>query len=108
MGLILINPGNPKNSKLSNAVNSEPQTVVPTIEVPALSLDELIEKTDNFGSKCLIGEGSYGRVYYARYDDGKDFAVKKLDASSEPESNNEFLAQVRPDSETCIIVAINP
>ncbi|CAA7404621.1 unnamed protein product [Spirodela intermedia] len=82
------------NSKLSNAVNSEPQTVLPTIEVPALSLDELVEKTDNFGSKCLIGEGSYGRVYYARYDDGKDFAVKKLDASSEPESNNEFLTQV--------------
>ncbi|CAA6667805.1 unnamed protein product [Spirodela intermedia] len=83
-----------RNSKLSNAVNSEPQTVLPTIEVPALSLDELVEKTDNFGSKCLIGEGSYGRVYYARYDDGKDFAVKKLDASSEPESNNEFLTQV--------------
>lgn len=59
-----------------------------------MSLDELKEKTDNFGSKALIGEGSYGRVYYATLESGKAVAVKKLDVSSEPESNAEFLTQV--------------
>lgn len=68
----------------------------PPIEVPELPLEELKEKTDNFGSKALIGEGSYGRVYYANLSTGKAVAVKKLDVSSEPETNNEFLTQVYP------------
>ncbi|KAF8758151.1 hypothetical protein HU200_010668 [Digitaria exilis] len=66
----------------------------PSIEVPALSFDELKEKTDDFGSKALVGEGSYGRVYYAVLENGKDSAVKKLDTSVDPEPDNEFLAQV--------------
>ncbi|KAJ1385832.1 Tyrosine-protein kinase, active site [Sesbania bispinosa] len=86
--------GNSKGSKVSAPVKPETQKAPPPIEVPALSLDELKEKTDNFGSKALIGEGSYGRVYYATLNDGKAVAVKKLDVSSEPESNNEFLTQV--------------
>ncbi|OVA11714.1 Protein kinase domain [Macleaya cordata] len=68
--------------------------VPPPIEVPALPLDELKEKTDNFGSKSLIGEGSYGRVYFATLDSGSAVAIKKLDVASEPESNVEFLTQV--------------
>jgi pto-interacting protein 1 len=66
----------------------------PPIEVPVLSLSELKEKTDNFGSKALVGEGSYGRVYYAMFSGEKQVAVKKLDASSDPESEFEFLTQV--------------
>lgn len=61
--------------------------------MPQLSLDDLKEKTDNFGSSALIGEGSYGRVYHATLDDGRQAAVKKLDAS-ENEPNDEFLKQV--------------
>lgn len=64
------------------------------MDVPALSLEELKEKTDDFGSKALIGEGSYGRVYFATLDNGKTVAVKKLDVSTEVESNDEFLTQV--------------
>ncbi|OEL29111.1 PTI1-like tyrosine-protein kinase 3 [Dichanthelium oligosanthes] len=71
----------------------EPEISPPTIDVPELSLDDLKEKTDNFGSSALIGEGSYGRVYHATLDDGRQAAVKKLDAS-ENESNDEFLKQV--------------
>lgn len=52
--------------------------------MPALPLDELKEKTDNFGSKALIGEGSYGRVYYANLENGKAVAVKKLDVPPSP------------------------
>ncbi|XP_068332206.1 PTI1-like tyrosine-protein kinase 1 isoform X1 [Pyrus communis] len=86
--------GNQKGSKVSAPVKSEVQKAAPPIEVPQLSVEELKEKTDNFGSKSLIGEGSYGRVYYASLNDGKAVAVKKLDVASEPETNVEFLTQV--------------
>ncbi|XP_010246424.1 PREDICTED: PTI1-like tyrosine-protein kinase 1 isoform X1 [Nelumbo nucifera] len=86
--------GNHKSSKVSAPSKTEVQKAPPPIEVPALSLDDLKEKTDNFGSKSLIGEGSYGRVYYATLNSGQTVAVKKLDVSSEPESNVDFLTQV--------------
>lgn len=94
--------GNHKGSKLSTAAVNEPQNAPLPIEVPELSLDELKEKTDNFGSKSLIGEGSYGRVYYATLNDGKAMAIKKLDVSSEPEPHAEFLTQV------CVEIFQNP
>ncbi|OMO79616.1 hypothetical protein COLO4_24386 [Corchorus olitorius] len=87
------NDGYQRNSKVAPPAKPEVQKSAPPIEVPALSLEELKEKTDNFGSKALIGEGSYGRVYYANLNNGKAVAVKKLDASPEPESNVEFLTQ---------------
>ncbi|KAL8491870.1 hypothetical protein ACS0TY_023460 [Phlomoides rotata] len=86
--------GNQRNSKASAPVKPDVQKAAPPIEVPSLSLEELKEKTDNFGSKALIGEGSYGRVYFAQLNDGKEVAVKKLDVASEPDSNVEFLTQV--------------
>ncbi|PIN01109.1 Serine/threonine protein kinase [Handroanthus impetiginosus] len=86
--------GHQKGSKALAPVKPEIQKAAPPIEVPALSLEELKEKTDNFGSKALIGEGSYGRVYFAQLSNGSEVAVKKLDASPEPESNVEFLTQV--------------
>ncbi|OWM67404.1 PTI1-like tyrosine-protein kinase 3 isoform X2 [Punica granatum] len=86
--------GYPKSSKVSAPAKPEMPKAAPTIEVPAFSLEELKEKTNNFGSKALIGEGSYGRVYYANLNTGKAVAVKKLDTSSEQESDVEFLIQV--------------
>ncbi|XP_047047121.1 PTI1-like tyrosine-protein kinase 3 [Lolium rigidum] len=74
------------------ASKSDPTKAPPPIEIPEMSLDELKEKTGNFGSKALIGEGSYGRVYYATLDSGKHVAVKKLDTSAE--SDNDFLTQL--------------
>ncbi|KAI4372765.1 hypothetical protein MLD38_010958 [Melastoma candidum] len=66
----------------------------PRIEVPVLPLDLLKERTGNFSPKAMIGEGSYGRVYYANLDGEKAVAVKKLDVSSKPDSEVEFLTQV--------------
>lgn len=83
-----------RKDKVPPPVKYDAPKAVPTIEVPALSLDELKEKTENFGSKALIGEGSYGRVYFANLNNGKSVAVKKLDVSTEAESDNEFLTQV--------------
>lgn len=48
--------------------------------------------TDYFGQKALIGEGSYGRVYYGVLKNGQAAAIKKLDSSKQPDE--EFLAQV--------------
>lgn len=69
------------------------QTVkVEPIAVPPISVDELKDVTDNFGAKALVGEGSYGRVYYGVLRNGSTAAIKKLDASKQPDQ--EFLAQV--------------
>ncbi|PPD70492.1 hypothetical protein GOBAR_DD32627 [Gossypium barbadense] len=71
----LENPdGHQKNSKVVSPIKPEERKSSSLIEVPALSLEELKEKTDNFGSNALIGEGSYGRVYYANLNDGKTVA----------------------------------
>ena len=92
--LFFMHLGHLRASKVPAVVKAEAQKAALPIEVPTLSLEELKEKTDNFGSKALIGEGSYGRVYYATLNNGKNVAVKKLDVSSEPDSNVEFLTQV--------------
>lgn len=65
---------------------------VQPIAVPAISVDELKEITDNFGNHELIGEGSYGRVYYGVLKNGRAAAIKKLDTSKQPDQ--ELLAQV--------------
>ncbi|XP_057768726.1 probable protein kinase At2g41970 [Salvia miltiorrhiza] len=70
-----------------------PKKALP-IELPALSLNELSRLTDNFGQKALIGEGSYGRVYYATLSEGRAAAIKKLDTSSSEADNEEFTGQL--------------
>ena len=66
--------------------------IVQPIAVPEIPIDELREITENYGSNALIGEGSYGRVYYGVLKNGLSAAIKKLDASKQPD--DEFLAQV--------------
>ncbi|ONK55110.1 uncharacterized protein A4U43_UnF7520 [Asparagus officinalis] len=70
---------------------AQPVKVQP-IAVPAIPVEELKEITDNFGTNALIGEGSYGRVYYGILKNGRATAIKKLDASKQPDQ--EFRAQV--------------
>lgn len=62
------------------------------IEVPTIPFSELKEATDDFGSNSLIGEGSYGRVYYGVLNNDLLSAIKKLDSNKQPDT--EFLAQV--------------
>lgn len=84
--------GEPRSS---NTVKSgAPQKALP-IEIPAMSLDELNRLTGNFGQKALIGEGSYGRVFYAKLSNGKNAAIKKLDTGTSQEPDSDFSAQVR-------------
>lgn len=65
---------------------------VQPIEVPTIPVNELKEATEDFGSSSLIGEGSYGRVYYGMLANEQPAAIKKLDSNKQPD--NEFLAQV--------------
>ncbi|KAL3633161.1 hypothetical protein CASFOL_026145 [Castilleja foliolosa] len=62
-------------------------------QIPALSLDDLNRRTNNFGTKALLGEGSYGRVFYAKLSSGHEAALKKLDNAS-PEPDSDFTAQL--------------
>ncbi|KAG5514078.1 hypothetical protein RHGRI_035473 [Rhododendron griersonianum] len=85
--------GNNGGYQMTEATSKGAQTVkVQPIDVPAISVDEIKEVTDNFGTNSLIGEGSYGRVYYGVLTNGSHAAIKKLDSSKQPDE--EFLAQV--------------
>ncbi|KAG1365029.1 Pto-interacting protein 1 [Cocos nucifera] len=64
---------------------------VQPIEVPAILVDEIKEITKNFSNETLIGEGSYAKVYYGVMKNRGKSAIKKLDASKQPDQ--EFLAQ---------------
>ncbi|KAF9619845.1 hypothetical protein IFM89_009596, partial [Coptis chinensis] len=68
--------GEPRGSQASRS--STPPKILP-IETPAISLDELKRLTSNFGTKTLVGEGSYGRVFSATLSTSESAAVKKLD-----------------------------
>jgi len=75
------------------AQKGPPVVKLQPIEVPIIPFSELKEATDDFGSNSLIGEGSYGRVYYGVLNnDLLPSAIKKLDSNKQPD--NEFLAQV--------------
>ncbi|GMI73696.1 hypothetical protein like AT3G62220 [Hibiscus trionum] len=85
--------GNDGGYHTSEPASKSVQTVkVQPIEVPAIPADELKEITDDYGTNSLIGEGSYGRVYYGVLKSGQAAAIKKLDASKQPD--DEFLTQV--------------
>lgn len=89
-----MNSGGDRGEPRGNVVkNSAPQKTLP-IEIPAISLDELDRLTSNFSTEALIGEGSYGKVYYAKLSDGMEAAIKKLDTSSSPDPDSDFAAQV--------------
>ncbi|KAG5010996.1 Pto-interacting protein 1 [Glycine soja] len=84
--------GNPSYHGRHAAVTA-PRTInVQPIAVPSITVDELKPLTDNFGSKCFIGEGAYGKVYQATLKNGRAVVIKKLDSSNQPEQ--EFLSQV--------------
>ncbi|GFP81247.1 pto-interacting protein 1 [Phtheirospermum japonicum] len=85
--------GNPAGYHATETAQKDKQTInMQPISVPAIPVDELKDVTDNFGSKSLIGEGSYGRVYHGVLKSGQAAAVKKLDSSKQPDQ--EFLSQV--------------
>ncbi|KAI3806464.1 hypothetical protein L1987_22371 [Smallanthus sonchifolius] len=73
--------------------NGAPEKALP-IEAPKLSLDDLNKMTGNFGSRALIGDGSYCQVYYGKLSDGQEAIIKMLDAGSSPEPDSDFTNQL--------------
>ncbi|KAK7338189.1 hypothetical protein VNO77_18791 [Canavalia gladiata] len=57
------------------------KTVTAPTNIKSYSIAELQIATGSFSVDHLIGEGSFGRVYRAQFDDGKVLAVKKIDSS---------------------------
>uniref|UniRef100_A0A166G6I8 Protein kinase domain-containing protein n=1 Tax=Daucus carota subsp. sativus TaxID=79200 RepID=A0A166G6I8_DAUCS len=84
------NRGEPRGSGMVRGGGAN--KVLP-IETPALPLDELNKITGNFGRKSLIGEGSYGRVFYANLNNRASAAIKKLHTGSSQETDSDFTAQ---------------
>ncbi|KAM7485595.1 hypothetical protein LguiA_001604 [Lonicera macranthoides] len=80
----------PKNTVA--ALNDTKATNIEPIVIPSVRLDELRKITDNFGTKCLIYEGTYGRLYNGILKSGRASCIKKLDLNEL--SEQEFLAQV--------------
>ncbi|KAM0933709.1 putative protein kinase RLK-Pelle-LRR-V family [Dioscorea sansibarensis] len=64
-------------NELANGINDK-QSMEPLL-VRNYSFSDLQAATGSFNSNRLLGEGSIGRVYKAKYADGKILAVKKID-----------------------------
>ncbi|KAH0904616.1 hypothetical protein HID58_044119, partial [Brassica napus] len=64
-------------------VTKKPAVVLPS-NVKAYTVADLQIATNSFSVDNLLGEGTFGRVYRAQFDDRKVLAVKKIDSSALP------------------------
>ncbi|KAK8643166.1 hypothetical protein V6N13_012473 [Hibiscus sabdariffa] len=53
-----------------------------TIGLEEFSFDNLIRATNNFSGDHKIGVGSFGSVYRATFDDGREVAIKRAEVTS--------------------------
>ncbi|CAI8615822.1 unnamed protein product [Vicia faba] len=70
------------------------KTVTPPADVQSYSIADLQITTGSFSMDHLVGEGSFGRVYRAQFDDGKVLAVKKIDSSVIPNDFTEDFIEI--------------
>ncbi|XP_065867185.1 protein STRUBBELIG-RECEPTOR FAMILY 6 [Euphorbia lathyris] len=74
--------------------------VAAPIDVTSYSIADLQIATGSFSIEHLLGEGSFGRVYRAHFDDGRVLAVKKIDSSTLPvDMSDDFVEMVSKISE---------
>ncbi|KAH0907748.1 hypothetical protein HID58_039575, partial [Brassica napus] len=81
---------------LSGSRSREPLSInVAMFEQPLLkvSLADIVEGTDRFCKKNIIGDGGFGTVYKACLHGGKTVAVKKL-SDAKTQGNREFMAEM--------------
>ncbi|KAK4268992.1 hypothetical protein QN277_022206 [Acacia crassicarpa] len=78
--------------------SKKPDIVKKTVTAPAnvtlYSIADLQIATGSFSVDHLLGEGSFGRVYRAQFDDGEVLAVKKIDSSVLPNDMSEDFIEV--------------
>ncbi|KAE8719967.1 Protein STRUBBELIG-RECEPTOR FAMILY 6 [Hibiscus syriacus] len=71
------------------------KSVPPPTNVKSYSIADLQMATGSFSVENLLGEGPFGRVYRAQFDDGKVLAVKKIDSSALPSGmSDDFMEMV--------------
>ncbi|CDY24218.1 BnaC01g37980D [Brassica napus] len=62
--------------------------------VKAFTLTDLQNSASCFSPNRLIGEGTLGRVYKAKYEDGRKYAVKEIDSSLFGKGNQEEFSHI--------------
>ncbi|KAL9247206.1 hypothetical protein vseg_020662 [Gypsophila vaccaria] len=70
-----------KSLKGTEAANNTTPRRKVSFDVTPFTLADLLAATNSFAMGRLLGEGSIGRVYKAKFDDGKVLAVKKINSS---------------------------
>ncbi|KAL6855901.1 hypothetical protein ACP4OV_018703 [Aristida adscensionis] len=65
-----------------------------SITVPAYTVADLQVATGSFSPDSLIGEGSFGRVYRAKFSDQKVLAVKKINFSAFPSHPSDLFIEL--------------
>ncbi|KAF9689852.1 hypothetical protein SADUNF_Sadunf01G0135500 [Salix dunnii] len=68
--------------------------VATPINVTLYSVADLQMATGSFSVNHLLGEGLFGRVYRAEFDDGKAVAVKKLDSATLPSDMSDDFTEI--------------
>ncbi|KAJ6947082.1 STRUBBELIG-RECEPTOR FAMILY 6 [Populus alba x Populus x berolinensis] len=68
--------------------------VTTPINVTSYSVADLQMATGSFSVDHLLGEGLFGRVYRAEFDDGKVVAVKKLDSATLPSDMSDDFTEI--------------
>lgn len=84
----------PKDVQMANPGSSKPRpNGKPDVGTGAreYSLAEVLSATENY--KKQIGRGGFGPVFYGRFPDGKEVAVKELDQTSR-QGQSEFFNEV--------------
>ncbi|KAF3432314.1 hypothetical protein FNV43_RR27054 [Rhamnella rubrinervis] len=80
------------DNEFANRLHSRRSTSFRAI---SYALSDLQSATANFAAGRLLGEGSLGRVYRAKYPDGKVLAVKKIDSSHfQGDRREEFFSEI--------------
>ncbi|CAG7904957.1 unnamed protein product [Brassica rapa] len=80
------------DTEFANKLNAKRTTS--TRAATEFELSDLQTATANFAPGNLLGEGSIGRVYRAKYPDGRTLAVKKIDSTLFDSGKSEGLTAI--------------
>ncbi|KAI3886898.1 hypothetical protein MKX03_019109 [Papaver bracteatum] len=85
----------PAGSNKSKSKSGHSNFYPPTLGLGRVfSLAELLEATQNFDEKAVIGVGGFGKVYIGEQADGTKLAIKRGNASSD-QGINEFQTEIQ-------------
>jgi hypothetical protein len=83
-----------EEDRFSNKPVVTKKSSMSSIKATVYSVADLQIATDSFNIENLIGEGTFGRVYKAQFNDGKVLAVKKLSSAILPHTASDEFAEL--------------